>query len=185
MTKTTEPASSSAPFFTLGRITLALSLLLTLLGALIILFIPPISPPATVTAVVASRALPPYTHIIADDVSLTDVPEATNVFTDTTQVIGRLTIAAVAQDAPLVITQTLALPPDVWLMTLPISPTLARLTPGDTLLLFAVDQAPITVTLLARGEGSIDVAAPANEGPRLADWLAADRRIIVLRPLAP
>ena len=171
----------AAPAITPSRVAVAVMVSLMLLGAAILLIVDPTSPPATVTAVVAARDLSPYTRITAEDVTLAVAPQSSAIFTTTNQALGRLTLAAVPRGAPLLAGDTLLVPDDAWLMTAPISNTLLHLAPGDELLLLTKGEPPIPAIFLARHELALDVAVSAGDGPRLAAWLTAQRRLTAVR----
>ena len=175
MTKMTN-RPSSAPAITPSRVALAVMVVLTLVGAAILLIVDPTSPPATATAVVAARDLSPYTRITAEDVTLATAPQSNGIFTTTNQALG-----AVPKDAPLLAGDTLLVPDDAWLLAVPISNTLLHLAPGDEILLLTEGEPSIPAIFLARHELALDVAVSAADGPRLAAWLSAQRRLTVAR----
>jgi hypothetical protein len=146
--------------------------------------------PATV-AVTAARDLPAYTLLRAGDVVTATVPvtDSASIITDTAAAVGRFTTGPLAKGAPLSPATLLDAPavgPDWWIITVPVSPTVAPL-PGETVLLVGVDAAgrsqPVSeqaVVLGPAGQAQA-LALPPAEGALAVTYLAGGRRLLVVR----
>ncbi len=153
-----------------------------LLGVVLLLWpAPPASP--TQDVVVAEQALPAYTRLdSARHVVIKQRVAATGAFTDTAQVQDRLLVTALKKGEAVTQANAVAAPADAWLLTVPVSNTLQALAVGDAVRLVGDEKLSAPAVILAVAAERVDVAVDPAEAPRVAAWLAAGQRIILVRP---
>jgi len=143
--------------------------------------------PATAAVLGTARPLPAFTVITARDVAPVTVtlPLPSGVLTDTQAAVGRLTLTAIPLGAPLSAAELLVVPGGAWLVTVPLSGTLAPGAGERIVLLGAqVDTVElISDQALVAGVtgGQAVVVLPAAEAQPAARYLLPGRRLVALR----
>ena len=149
--------------------------------------------PAQTTVVRAEADLPALTVISTTHVTTAAVPvsQAKGLVTDPAQAVGKVTTQAVAAGAGLNRAALLALPADRWLVSVPISGTLAPAI-GDAVALLGVrsdaDQASLTIAdavVVAAADQAVLVAVTPGEAEAASRYLVSPNRLIAVRRFAP
>ncbi len=146
-------------------------------------------PQAQVTVVQAGQDLPALTVISTTHLVTATVPQgqARGLVTDVGQAVGRVTTQTVARGASLKSATLLALPPDRWLLSVPISGTMPPAV-GETVALLGVqpgaDTAALTINdaVVVMVENGVALVALAPDlASRAAPYLAAPQRLVLVR----
>ncbi len=175
-----------------AAVTIALALL-AVLGVTLMVAPDLLAHPAQTTVVRAKADLPALTVISTTHVTTAAVPasQAKGLVTDPAQAVGKVTTQAVAAGAGLKRAALLALPSDRWLVSVPISGTLAPAI-GDVVALLGVrsgaDQAGLAIAdavVVAAADQAVLVAVAPGEAEAAAAYLVSPNRLIAVRRFGP